>query len=95
MIAVGLACFLAGLTLGLYLQPHSKQPVYYRHHKDKTPVITTQLQVKPQARPIPPFTLRPSFAQRRAVWEAAHNTKAQMNASIAEQIRQAQEGTLR
>lgn len=45
-------------------------------------------------RAVPAFVLRPSFAQRRAQWEAAHNKKAQMAASISEQIRKAKEGTL-
>jgi len=74
----------------------------------KERVVTVQSSVvqkfsKPHAKPaqsqavpraIPAFALRPSFAQRRAQWEAAHNKKAQMAASISEQIRKAKEGTL-
>ena len=99
MIALALACFLAGLMVGLSFQLHTKQPVYYRHHKDKTTEVTTQLHAQPKPgqavpRAVPAFVLRPSFAQRRAQWEAAHNKKAQMAASISEQIRKAKEGTL-
>ena len=99
MIAIALACFLAGLMVGLSFQQHTKAPVYSGHHKDKTPQVTKQLLVAAQQTPpvraaVPSFRLRPSFVQRRAKWEAAHNTKQQRNASLQEQIRRAQEGTL-
>ena len=99
MIALALACFLAGLMVGLSFQLHAKEPVYSCQHKDKTPQVTKQLRVDSAQTPpvraaVPSFRLRPSFVQRRAKWEAAHNTKAQTRASIAEQIRKAQEGTL-
>lgn len=99
MIALGLACFLAGLMVGLSFQLHTKAPVYSCRHKDKTPQVTSKLlanaaQTPAIRQPVQPFRLRPSFSERRAKWEAAHNQKAQFRASLAEQIRKAQEGTL-
>ena len=97
MIAVGLACFLGGLMLGLYLQPHTKPPVYSGHYKDKTDDVTKPLTaIAKQKIPNHPqaFRLRRSFRETRAAWEDQHNQKAKRNASLAEQIRKAQEGTL-
>lgn len=103
MIAIALACFLAGLMVGLVIGSPSGLPANRRVHGDAHGAVP----IKPphpksslvDAAPSPkstvqPFRLRRSFKERRAEWEKKHNTKAQQNASIREQIRKAQEGTL-
>ena len=94
-----LGCLLIGVALGVrvgfFMAENEHKPssngASGRHLSFSGKVIAST----PADKPLRPFRLRRSWKETRAQFEAEHNTKAQRNASLQEQIRKAQEGTLR
>lgn len=86
--------FLAGLSVGLSIGK-SESPKAKPSIPAQRMALSKLKEWDEAGVPMRPFRLRRSWKETRAQWEAEHNTKAQRNASLQEQIRKAQEGTLR